>query len=178
MSCPFWKRLINLLLGLVLILCALYLFAFYNYTACVIRKIRFKTTAIFFKLVKDKTHFLSQCGIRSFQPMGIMSILEEECMFPKASDKTFLAKLYENHMGKSPNFQKPKPVKTSVRFEPHFEVNHYAGTVSLTMLVYLSAFSVFVLFLSRLFVNLPVLVLQIRPGSIRRRLFVAILTSS
>jgi len=64
-----------------------------------------------------------------FQPMGIMSILEEECMFPKASDKTFLAKLYENHMGKSPNFQKPKPVK-NVRFEPHFEVVHYAGTVS------------------------------------------------
>jgi len=63
-----------------------------------------------------------------FQPMGIMSILEEECMFPKASDKTFLAKLYENHMGKSPNFQKPKPVK-NVRFEPHFEVVHYAGTV-------------------------------------------------
>jgi len=69
--------------------------------------------------------------------MGIMSILEEECMFPKASDKTFLAKLYENHMGKSPNFQKPKPVKTTVRFEPHFEVNHYAGTVSRTMLLYL-----------------------------------------
>jgi len=66
--------------------------------------------------------------------MGIMSILEEECMFPKASDKTFLAKLYENHMGKSPNFQKPKPVKTSVRFEPHFEVIHYAGTVSWTVL--------------------------------------------
>jgi len=61
--------------------------------------------------------------------MGIMSILEEECMFPKASDKTFLAKLFENHMGKSPNFQKPKPVK-NVRFEPHFEVVHYAGTVS------------------------------------------------
>jgi len=61
-----------------------------------------------------------------------MSILEEECMFPKASDKTFLAKLFENHMGKSPNFQKPKPVKQNVRFEPHFEVVHYAGTVTCT----------------------------------------------
>lgn len=50
-------------------------------------------------------------------------------MFPKASDKTFLAKLYENHMSKSDNFGKPKPVK-NVRFEPHFEVYHYAGTVS------------------------------------------------
>jgi len=50
-------------------------------------------------------------------------------MFPKASDKTFLAKLYENHMGKSKNFGKPKPSKQS-KYEPHFEVYHYAGTVS------------------------------------------------
>jgi myosin heavy subunit len=60
--------------------------------------------------------------------MGILSILEEECMFPKATDKTLLAKLYENHMGRSPNFGKPKPVK-SAKFEAHFELYHYAGTV-------------------------------------------------
>ena len=63
------------------------------------------------------------------QPMGILSILEEECMFPKASDKTFLAKLYENHQGKHKNFGKPKPSKAA-KYEPHFEVYHYAGTVS------------------------------------------------
>ena len=62
--------------------------------------------------------------------MGILSILEEECMFPKASDKTFLAKLYENHMGKSPNFGKPK-VNKNAKFEAHFELYHYAGTVSM-----------------------------------------------
>jgi len=61
--------------------------------------------------------------------MGILSILEEECMFPKASDKTFLAKLYENHQGKHKNFGKPKPSKAQ-KYEPHFEVYHYAGTVS------------------------------------------------
>jgi len=60
--------------------------------------------------------------------MGILSILEEECMFPKASDKTFLSKLYENHLGKSKNFGKPKPSKAA-KYEPHFEVYHYAGTV-------------------------------------------------
>jgi len=49
-------------------------------------------------------------------------------MFPKASDKTFLAKLYENHLGKSGSFGKPKPGK-NVKYEPHFEVYHYAGTV-------------------------------------------------
>ena len=62
------------------------------------------------------------------KPMGILSILEEECMFPKASDKTFLSKLMENHLGKSGSFGKPKP-KKNVRFEPHFEVHHYAGSV-------------------------------------------------
>jgi len=62
--------------------------------------------------------------------MGILSILEEECMFPKASDKTFLAKLYENHLGKTTSFGKPKPQKTASKYEPHFEVYHYAGTVS------------------------------------------------
>lgn len=61
--------------------------------------------------------------------MGILSILEEECMFPKASDKTFLSKLYENHLGKSPNFSKPKVQKSS-KFEGHFELAHYAGAVA------------------------------------------------
>ena len=63
--------------------------------------------------------------------MGILSILEEECMFPKATDKTFLAKLYENHHGKSAAFSKPsKPPSKGVRYETHFELHHYAGTVS------------------------------------------------
>jgi len=63
------------------------------------------------------------------KPMGILSILEEECMFPKASDKTFLAKLFDNHgNGKHKSFGKPKPSKAS-KYEPHFEVYHYAGTV-------------------------------------------------
>lgn len=56
-----------------------------------------------------------------------MSILEEECMFPKASDSTFKAKLYDNHLGKSPNFQKPRIVKGKP--EAHFSLVHYAGTV-------------------------------------------------
>ncbi|XP_034548994.1 myosin, heavy chain 7B, cardiac muscle, beta a [Notolabrus celidotus] len=62
------------------------------------------------------------------KPMGIMSILEEECMFPKASDSSFKAKMYDNHIGKSPNFQKPRPDKKR-KFEAHFELMHYAGVV-------------------------------------------------
>ncbi|CAG0889215.1 unnamed protein product [Darwinula stevensoni] len=62
------------------------------------------------------------------KPMGIMSILEEESMFPKATDKTFEEKLKTNHLGKSPNFVKPKPPKPGCA-EAHFAIVHYAGTV-------------------------------------------------
>ncbi|XP_005986736.1 myosin-7 [Latimeria chalumnae] len=70
------------------------------------------------------------------KPMGILSILEEECMFPKASDMTFKAKLYDNHLGKSPNFQKPRPDKKR-KYEAHFELVHYAGVVPYSILGWL-----------------------------------------
>ena len=60
--------------------------------------------------------------------MGILSILEEQCMFPKATNETLKAMLYENHLGKSKNFGKPKPQK-GAKYEAHFELYHYAGTV-------------------------------------------------
>ena len=55
-----------------------------------------------------------------------MSTLEEECIVPKANDDTFKEKLYQAHLGKTPCFTKPKPVKGR---EAHFELKHYAGTV-------------------------------------------------
>lgn len=61
--------------------------------------------------------------------MGIFSILEEQCVFPKATDATFKAALYDNHLGKSNNFLKPKGGKGKGP-EAHFELVHYAGTVS------------------------------------------------
>ncbi|XP_065353756.1 myosin heavy chain, muscle isoform X18 [Cloeon dipterum] len=63
------------------------------------------------------------------KPLGILSILEEESMFPKATDQTFLEKLRTQHLGKSPNFQKPKPPKPG-QVEAHFAIVHYAGTVA------------------------------------------------
>ena len=54
-------------------------------------------------------------------------------MFPKATDDTFLSKLYENHHGKSASFDKPRKQQQkqtkSMPHETHFEVSHYAGTV-------------------------------------------------
>ena len=76
--------------------------------------------------------------ILCFQPMGILSILEEECMFPKATDHSFKTKLYDNHLGKSPNFQRPRPDKKR-RYETHFEVVHYAGVVSVSSVLLTAA---------------------------------------
>merc|ERR1719228_1838955 len=60
--------------------------------------------------------------------MGVLSILEEECIVPKASDKTFLEKLMGKHLGKHDSFVKPKPPKKGAP-EAHFALNHYAGCV-------------------------------------------------
>ena len=61
--------------------------------------------------------------------MGILSILEEESMFPKATDQTFVEKLITNHLGKSPPFMKPRPPKPGIP-AGHFAIGHYAGVVS------------------------------------------------
>ena len=61
------------------------------------------------------------------KPLGIMSILEEECMFPKATDMTFRDKLFQQHVGKNPKIGKAKPCKKEGVPDPHFELYHYAG---------------------------------------------------
>lgn len=62
------------------------------------------------------------------KPMGIISILDEECIVPKATDMTLAQKLVDTHLGKHPNFEKPKPPKGK-QSEAHFAMKHYAGTV-------------------------------------------------
>uniref|UniRef100_A0AC35TWR3 Myosin head n=1 Tax=Rhabditophanes sp. KR3021 TaxID=114890 RepID=A0AC35TWR3_9BILA len=62
------------------------------------------------------------------KPMGIISMLDEECIVPKATDMTLAAKLSEVHLGKHPNFEKPRPPKGK-QAEAHFAMKHYAGTV-------------------------------------------------
>merc|ERR1712226_1173078 len=69
-----------------------------------------------------------QAAIIMFEkPMGIWAILEEESLFPKATDKSFEDKLKSQHLGKSPPFAKPQS-KTDKN--AHFAIVHYAGTVS------------------------------------------------
>merc|ERR1711899_505327 len=70
---------------------------------------------------------LQKCITMFEKPMGLLAILEEESLFPKATDASFAAKLHENLLGKCENFQKANP-----RPDPnaHFAVVHYAATVS------------------------------------------------
>ncbi|XP_072297032.1 myosin-7-like isoform X1 [Eucyclogobius newberryi] len=99
---------------------------FFNHHMFVLEQEEYKKEGIEWTFI-DFGMDLQACIDLIEKPMGIMSILEEECMFPKASDATFKAKLYDNHLGKSNNFQKPRIIKG--RPEAHFALVHYAGTV-------------------------------------------------
>ncbi|XP_037545903.1 myosin-9 isoform X1 [Nematolebias whitei] len=57
-------------------------------------------------------------------PPGILALLDEECWFPKATDKTFVDKL-EQEQGSHSKFMKPKKLKD----DSDFCVIHYAGKV-------------------------------------------------
>merc|ERR1719445_1321896 len=57
-----------------------------------------------------------------------IAMFEEESLFPKATDETFRAKLFDNLLGKKPNFCKPNPKMGDPN--AHFGVIHYAATVS------------------------------------------------
>jgi myosin heavy subunit len=59
---------------------------------------------------------------------GVFSTLEEQSIVPKATDQTFIAKLYETHEKKNPAFIKPKPGKAN-KGKAHFICRHYAGEV-------------------------------------------------
>ncbi|KAJ1554614.1 hypothetical protein HK405_004553, partial [Cladochytrium tenue] len=60
--------------------------------------------------------------IEKTSPVGILSCLDEECVMPKATDKTFNDKLSGLWKGKSSKFAVP-------RFNKGFILNHYAGRV-------------------------------------------------
>ncbi|XP_026096178.1 myosin-9-like isoform X3 [Carassius auratus] len=57
-------------------------------------------------------------------PPGILALLDEECWFPKATDKSFVEKVLQEQ-GTHPKFHKPKKLKD----EADFCIMHYAGKV-------------------------------------------------
>ncbi|GJP53786.1 hypothetical protein CLOM_g12923 [Closterium sp. NIES-68] len=57
------------------------------------------------------------------KPMGIIALLDEQCMFPKSNHETFATKLYQT-VGAHQRFDKPKLSQTD------FSIEHYAGKVT------------------------------------------------
>ncbi|XP_069185673.1 myosin heavy chain, muscle isoform X27 [Procambarus clarkii] len=100
---------------------------FFNHHMFVLEQEEYKREGINWTFI-DFGLDLQACIELIEKPLGILSILEEESMFPKATDKSFEEKLKANHLGKSPNFIKPKPPKPGCA-EAHFAIVHYAGTV-------------------------------------------------
>lgn len=61
--------------------------------------------------------------IEQRKPPGVISILDEETKFPKATDETFIEKLHNNFAGKSDYYDKPRLKRRN------FGIKHYAGLV-------------------------------------------------
>ncbi|KAG5627286.1 hypothetical protein H5410_012504 [Solanum commersonii] len=57
------------------------------------------------------------------KPGGIIALLDEACMFPKATHETFAQKMYQTYRAHK-RFSKPKLARTD------FTINHYAGDVT------------------------------------------------
>ena len=57
------------------------------------------------------------------RPMGILSLLDEECWFPKATDKSYVEKIVREHQ------QNDKFLKPDFRAKADFTLVHYAGNV-------------------------------------------------
>merc|ERR1712142_1049603 len=95
---------------------------FFNHHMFVLEQEEYKKEEIQWTFI-DFGMDLQACIELFEKPMGLLSILEEESMFPKATDKSFAEKLTTNCLGKSVAFIKPKG-------DAHFGCCHYAGVVN------------------------------------------------
>merc|ERR1712048_1121299 len=98
---------------------------FFNHHMFVVEQEEYVKEGIDWEMV-DFGMDLAAAIIMFEKPMGIWAILEEESLFPKATDKSFEEKLKAS-LGKCGPFAKPQS-KTDKN--AHFACIHYAGTVS------------------------------------------------
>ncbi|XP_057195438.1 myosin-10 isoform X4 [Triplophysa rosa] len=61
---------------------------------------------------------------RPAHPPGVLALLDEECWFPRATDRSFVDKL-SAEQGSHPKFMRPRQIKE----EADFSIVHYAGKV-------------------------------------------------
>ncbi|XP_033630199.1 myosin-10-like isoform X2 [Asterias rubens] len=94
----------------------------FNHTMFIMEQEEYQREGIEWKFI-DFGLDLQPCIDLIEKPMGILALLDEECWFPKATDKTFTEKLCKTHSAQS-KFKKP-----DFRDDSDFAVLHYAGKV-------------------------------------------------
>ncbi|XP_038049034.1 myosin-10-like isoform X2 [Patiria miniata] len=95
----------------------------FNHTMFIMEQEEYQREGIEWKFI-DFGLDLQPCIDLIEKPMGILALLDEECWFPKATDKSFTEKLCKTHINQ-PKFQKP-----DFRSDSDFAVHHYAGKVN------------------------------------------------
>merc|ERR1712066_945970 len=106
---------------------------FFNHHMFVVEQEEYISEGIDWAMV-DFGMDLADCIIMFEKPMGVWAILEEESLFPKATDKSFEDKLKAQLLGKVAPFAKPQSKTDKCA---HFAIIHYAGTVSYNVTAWL-----------------------------------------
>lgn len=94
----------------------------FNHTMFILEQEEYRKEGIEWKFI-DFGLDLQPCIDLLEKPMGLMALLDEECWFPKATDKSYVEKIIKEH-SKHQKFKIPE-----FRSEAHFTVIHYAGKV-------------------------------------------------
>lgn len=102
---------------------------FFNHHMFILEQEEYKREGIVWKFIDFGLDLEKSIELME-KPMGILPMLDEECVFPKATDMTYKDKVIQQHNKKHPKFSIPsmKSVK-GLEHPPHFNIHHYAGTV-------------------------------------------------
>jgi myosin protein heavy chain len=95
---------------------------FFNHHMFVLEQNEYLKEDIDWKFIDFGQDLQATIDLIEKKPLGVFSILEEECIVPKASDNTFFEKLEQHCKGSNEKF---KPSK----FFNKFTLKHYAGEV-------------------------------------------------
>lgn len=75
-------------------------------------------------MIQITSLYAHPCSSTQAHPPGVLALLDEECWFPRATDRSFVDKL-SAEQGSHPKFFRPR----QLREEADFSIIHYAGKV-------------------------------------------------
>jgi len=101
---------------------------FFNHHMFIMEQEEYKKEGIVWKFIDFGMDLEASIELME-KPMGILPMLDEECVFPKATDMTYLDKVKAQHNKKQPKFSLPTMKEQKLAAPPHFNIHHYAGVV-------------------------------------------------